>query len=260
MLKFVSNNKYFNKLYKKYELNRIKKLPRFKESSTKLLGNKIEFPDSASFISMYKSIIKKEIYKFHTDNATPYIIDAGANIGLSVIYLKKLYPKSEIFAFEPDISISDFLESNINSFNLDNISIIKKALWNKDGYKKFYSQGADGGSFENVKENKSINEVETVRLRDYLNKKVDFLKIDIEGAETDVLEDCQDLLLNVENLFVEYHSFVDKPQTLHLILEILHKNGFRVHVHPELISRKPFIKKRTFSIFDLQLNIFAYRK
>ena len=259
MLKFLSNIKYFNKLYKKYELNRIKNMPRFRESSTNLLGNKIEFPDSASFIFMYKDIIKKENYKFYTDNAIPYIIDAGANIGLSIIYLKKLYPKSEIVAFEPDFLISEFLENNINSFNLDNISIIKKALWSKDGYKKFYSQGADGGSFENVKENKDINEVETVRLRNYIDRKVDFLKIDIEGAETDVLKDCQDLLLNVENLFVEYHSFVDKPQTLHLILEILHKNGFRVHVHPELISRTPFIKRRTLAKFDLQLNIFAYR-
>ena len=103
-------------------------------------------------------------------------------IGLSVIYFKKIYPKSEIVAFEPDFKIAEILERNISSFNLDGISIVKKAIWSKEGRKKFYCEGADAGRFDEVNKNKSIIEVETVRLRNYLDRKVDFLKIDIEGA------------------------------------------------------------------------------
>jgi FkbM family methyltransferase len=41
---------------------------------------------------------------------SPYIIDAGANIGLSIIYFKKKYPNSKIVAFEPDKLIFNILK------------------------------------------------------------------------------------------------------------------------------------------------------
>ena len=45
------------------------------------------------------------------------------------------------------------------------------------------------------------------------------LKIDIEGAEFEVLDDCKNHLNNIENIFIEYHSSNKKPQQLHDILE-----------------------------------------
>lgn len=54
---------------------------------------------------MFNKIFKRQIYNFQIDNPAPYIIDAGANIGLGVIYFKKLFPDAEIIAFEPDPNI-----------------------------------------------------------------------------------------------------------------------------------------------------------
>ncbi len=54
--------------------------------------------------------------------------------------------------------------------------------------------------------------VRTVRLADYLiGDRIDLLKIDIEGAEVPVLEDCAARLDWVDRVFVEYHSFTDLP-------------------------------------------------
>ena len=49
------------------------------------------------------------------------------------------------------------------------------------------------------------------------------LKMDIEGAETDVIADCHDALANVHNVFIEYHSYVDHPQGLASIINTLEK-------------------------------------
>ncbi len=89
---------------------------------------------------------------------------------------------------------------------------------------------------------------------------MDLLKIDIEGAETVVLEECKNLLQNVERIFVEYHSYVDKDQTLHYLLQILSDIGFRYNVQSTgVFSPNPFLQINTYYDIDLQLNIFGYR-
>jgi hypothetical protein len=78
------------------ETVRLRKLSRFTETKTLLLGEKIRIPDAASFLFMRDEVFRKEIYKYTTTNATPYIIDCGANIGLSIIYFKQLFPDAII--------------------------------------------------------------------------------------------------------------------------------------------------------------------
>ena len=68
-----------------------------------------------------------------------------------------------------------------------------------------------------------------------MNKHVDFLKLDIEGAETTVIKDCADYLGNVDNIFVEYHSFLSEKQTLDELLNILKKTNFRVQIQTQFL-------------------------
>lgn len=252
---------YKQKYEKAIDLERLKSMPRFAIGQTNLLGNTLTFVDNASFFFIQEELFNKQIYKFISKNSTPYIIDAGANIGLSVIYFKNLYPNAEIIAFEPDDKVFQALESNVKSFKLENVMLIKKALWNQETILEFMSEGADAGRVAIESDKQSIIKVPTERLRKYLNRKVDFLKIDIEGAETTVLEDCADLLHNVENLFVEYHSFVDKPQNLHQLLAILTQAGFRYNVQQiGIFSVHPFVEINSSLSMDNQLNIFATRQ
>ena len=240
-------------------LARLRSVPRYHPATTEILGKPLELVDSSSFIWMYHEIFEREIYRFRANTENPYIIDCGANIGLSVLYFKRLYPHSHIVAFEPDEAIFAVLARNIKNQDCADVELHCRAVWQAETTMSFAGDAADAGRLSRAGEagNKSVR---TVRLRDYLGRPVSLLKIDIEGAETLVLEDCVDLLGNVDNLFVEYHSLVDEPQTFHSLLAILAGAGFRVHLHPENISPQPFLERNAPTQMDMQLNIFAFRE
>jgi FkbM family methyltransferase len=245
---------------KRNEDFRINALERFSETETLFLNHKLKIIDNASYQFIKKELFDLEIYKFKSKNEVPYIIDCGANIGLSIIYFKQIFPNAEIVGFEPDEKVFEALQFNVASFELTGVTLIKKACWDEETRLKFYSEGADAGRAAINSDTENIIEVPTIRLRDFLKRKVDFLKIDIEGAEAKVLADCADLLINVEKIFVEYHSFIGIEQPLPEILSILKNAGFRLHVSaPGLASNNPFIELRTHTSMDNQLNIFGNR-
>ncbi len=240
-------------------LKKLKSTPRYTETTTSLLGREISIVDSASFVFMYKEILENQIYKFKANSSTPTILDVGANIGISTIYFKQLYPQSRVIAFEPDPRVFSALEKNIAAFSLTNVELINKAAWSSETILEFMSEGADAGRLVQVDGNKEICKVSTIRLRDYLNQKINFLKIDIEGAETEVINDCQDLLFNVEHIFVEYHSFVNQPQTLSNLLGVLSQANFKFYIDSSVKHQHPFYERGQYMGMDLQLNIFAFR-
>lgn len=253
--KIVLNNKRSDN---ENEFSKILQRERYTPATITLFSHQFNIVDSASFFSQYRAIFKSEIYKFNADNPKPYILDCGANIGLSIIYFKKFYPESEIIGFEPDKKIFAALSKNIHSFNLSHVTLVNKGLWNKKTTLRFFSEGADAGRIAVKRDTSNIIKIPTIQLRKYLKKPVDFLKLDIEGAETTVLEDCKDLLTNVKNIFVEYHSFTQELQTLDRLLAILHNNSFRYYISSAgVYTAFPFLEKNYYLGMDNQLNIFA---
>lgn len=245
------------------EIRRVKKIPRYIPFETKLFGKEIYAIDSASFLVMQNEIFNKEIYKFRSDNSHPRIIDVGANIGLSTIYFKLHYPNAKITAFEPDPLAYEALEKNvITNHRFSDIELINKAVWNEDTEIEFTTNKADGGSLSVNKPGFNKIKIETLRFRNFLlqQKNIEFLKIDIEGAESEVIPDCYDCLSKVKFLFLEYHSFVNEEQQLSKIIDILKSSGFRIYVQTNFCSTQPFFKIAPSLNQDLQLNIFAIRE
>ncbi|MBF4465658.1 FkbM family methyltransferase [Flavobacterium sp. LC2016-12] len=236
--------------------------PRYTKTTVDLKGHQITIPDGASFHFMKKEIFIEEIYKFKTLNPEPYIIDGGANIGLATIYLKLLYPSSKLIAFEPDANIFNILKSNVESFNFNNIELVKKGLWNENKELFFISEGADAGLIADIDTTGIATEtIEVTSLVPYLKNKVDFLKLDIEGSETVVLRDIKDCLDNVDRIFIEYHSFVGQDQSINEIMDILIKADYRLHISsPGLSSKSPFVNVHVYNKMDMQLNIYGFKK
>lgn len=223
-----------------------------------IYGLNLDIADGPSFVYQFKEIFLDEIYRFAAPGDSPVIVDCGANIGISMLYFKKIYPKAIITGFEADKSIFKFLEKNLHlNCSNENINIINKAVWINNEGVCFASDGADGGSIKTTGE-----KVESIRLRTVLEglEKVDMLKIDIEGAEAAVLEDCQDSLSGVENIFVEYHSFKNNEQSLSTILKIFEKNGFRYFIETLTRKHSPFLNHTDNQPMDLQLNIYGTRR
>lgn len=240
-------------------LRRLRATPRYTPGTTDLLGPAVAYTDAASLVSMYHDIFVQQIYRFRPDSPTPRIIDGGANIGLSAAYFKRTWPGCTVLAFEPDPVVSDVLGRNVAALGLSGVRLERKALWTTAGPLDFASEGTDSGSLVNRVDRSRSAVVEGVRLADYLDEPVDLLKLDIEGAETEVLADCESRLGNVRHLFVEYHSFAGRPQALDRLLGILGRAGFRVHVQAPLSSPSPFYERATYHGMDLQLNVFAWR-
>jgi len=218
-------------------------------------------PDCPSFIWQLKEIFLDEYYRFdsppHRQGITIY--DCGANIGTSCLYFRLLFPNARIIAFEADPEIAKVCEANLGKNRISGIQLIPKAVWVANDGVEFVTDGADGGSIYG--DNRHKTRVASVRLKHYLEKEeqVDMLKMDIEGAEVDVILDCQGCLSKVRNLFVEYHSWKDQEQRLDEILSVLSANGFRYFMKPVSDRKQPFRNKGKELNMDLQLNIFAYR-
>jgi FkbM family methyltransferase len=234
--------------------------PRHQSGTIPFLHYRFQVPDALSFVWQFKEIFADESYRFQTDSAEPVILDCGANIGSSLAYFRQNYPKSRIIAFEADPDIGAILNQNLTSNRIEGIEVVNKAVWTNDEGIDFGSGEADSASLFSETNRR---QVPSVRLRDYLLRelRVDMLKIDIEGAETDVLIDCRDALAHVRNLFIEYHAYIGHPQTLGTVVQILEENGFRYYIDSNQSRIRPFInhRYRGNDVMDLQLNIFAYR-
>lgn len=233
--------------------------PRYTPHRFSFNGLELEVTDFVSVAYQLKEYYGDARMDFKSGNKEPIILDCGANVGVSILRYKQMYPSAKIIAFEPDAKIFECLKKNINSNGFSDVELVQKAVWiNNDGV-NFGSEGADGGS---VYYSKNKNVVPSIRLKDMLSsmKKVDLLKIDIEGAETDVLIDCGEELKKVKYLFVEYHSMTNQSQRLDELLKVLHDNSFRYYIHSiGAIHKKPFVEIEPGEM-DIQLDIHAIRR
>jgi len=221
---------------------------------------RIFFKDPKSFLHTVDELFIDQIYKFRTNNPSPYIIDCGAYIGTSILYFKTNYPNSKILAFEPDKENFDLLNKNINNWKVEDVNIINKAIWINNEIISFEEKGEMSGKIQTSNQSSNFKQVKAQRLFDLLDKKIDFLKIDIESAEYEVLKDSSSRLNNVQNLFIEYHGMYNEMYKLNDILKILESCNFYFYIKEAGETYKmPFWEESTIYDFDVQLNIFAFR-
>ncbi|MGL5833080.1 MAG: FkbM family methyltransferase [Waterburya sp.] len=246
----------YNKLY-----SQLNHRQRYQECNVKLKQWNFLIPDAASFLSAYKEIFLEKIYKFKAHHAQPKILDLGANIGLSIIFFKELYPEASIVAFEADPKIFSYLQSNIYGNNYANVELINKAVWYENSWLSFASEGADGGQIDMTSHYQDTVKVEAVDIAELLSQQhFDFIKMDIEGAEDLVLPRCKGLLDSVQHLFIEYHSKVGQKQNLNKIVNFLSQEGFRLYMENPFEKPTPFLGLDSYAGFDFQLNIFAWKE
>lgn len=230
--------------------------PRYQKHRFTYKGMHFTVTDFISVAYQLKEYFVDERMKFTSDAASPVIIDCGSNVGVSVIYFKNRYPNASILAFEPDAKVASCFKENIRQNNIENIALYEKAVWINNDHIEFGAEGADGGS---VFHNGNKIQVPAIRLKEVLEQhtQIDLLKIDIEGAEGKVLQDCADELHKVNHLFLEYHSWKSEKQELDKILSLLTEKGFRYQIHSigEQI-RHPFTDKTSHAM-DVQLDIYA---
>ncbi len=205
--------------------------------STKISPFTISFKNSEEFHVLKNEVFTQNAYYFETNNPTPLIIDAGAHIGLTTLYFKKIFPESHIIAIEPNPHILPLLKENIAQNGLTEVEVIPFALSEETGTKNLFidetkdqwwsTASFHDGAWNQQQTSKPI-EVETAPLSDYLTEPVDFLKMDIEGAETAVLAAAGHKLYLVKHMMIEFHPTAS--QQLQKLIDFLQEKGFATHI------------------------------
>ena len=138
-----------------------------------------------------------------------FIIDAGANIGLTSAYLANRFPAAKILALEVDRQNFELLAANARPY--PNITPLLKGLWkrranliidNPEEYPWAFTVSEVGGQGTSTIEGVGVADL----LREFSWERVDLLKMDIEGAELEVLSHgTEEWLDRVTVLAVEFH-------------------------------------------------------
>jgi FkbM family methyltransferase len=147
------------------------------------------------------------------------VIDAGANEGfLSLIFSKLVEDKGFVFSFEPDsFNIQKFISNMEVNASIKNIKIEDLLLWDKNAYIDFYETGSVASSAHWIPENVISTKKEAITLDSWAVKnnitKIDFIKMDIEGAEIEAVEGCREIINNFKPNFAiaSYHIVNNEP-------------------------------------------------
>jgi FkbM family methyltransferase len=188
-------------------------------------GN-LEFTQTSALSSQYGEIFLKRHYCCGPLRDRPVIVDCGGNIGLSAIWFAQSYPGADITVYEPDASLCEILERNLSGARCTGVRVVNAAAWVSDGEIAFDATGDDSGKVDPSGKTR----VRAVDLALALPERVDLLKLDIEGAEFEVLEH----LLNtgssarVNHTAVEFHPTRRSMPQMIRILGRLQESGFDI--------------------------------
>src|SRR5262245_2771903 len=199
----------------------------------RIFGASLQIPDYPSFREMFEEIFLFKVYEFEPTRPDPLILDCGSNIGVSVLFFKLLHPAARVIAFEPDRETFAYLKRNVTQNGLRDVDLHEAALGGTEGEVMFYAEperpGALTMSTQRERNPGEGKRVRSERLSKWIQEPVDFLKLDVEGAEMEVLEELVGAgkLRAIEQMVIEYHHHID-PQSdrFSRLLVLLEEGGF----------------------------------
>jgi len=172
------------------------------------------------------------------------VLDIGGNIGAFTVFAARTAKK--VYVYEPLKENYDLLNENVKLNGLNNVKSFNFAVSDRVGKEEFFiGKGNIGGSslYEKSYSNKKI-EVHSVTLKKVFSdnniKRINFLKLDAEGAEYKILLNAPKALLKrIDKIILEFHDNI--PQHRHNYLDLkrlLEDNGFDVKIQTSFLLRK----------------------
>ena len=202
------------KNFKKWLLSRV-----FDSGDVRLMGHSIGFINLNDAHTLIDEVLVNDVYGYEALAPKPHILDVGASNGLFCFSVLKRFPGARVTAVEPLPENISLLRRNLSAFSDGRVSIVEGAVTPGRAPSTNLTVPVDvarwGGLGASIvprarfasRETGEI-EVGAHSLSDLISGPVDLLKMDIEGAEYDVLMENRDALEQVAQIAAELHMDV----------------------------------------------------
>jgi FkbM family methyltransferase len=190
------------------------------------------------------------------------MLDIGANVGAISIPLARKHPFSEFHCFEPHPDNFGDLKFNLSINKLTNVIPIQKIVCDRETESiSFFAQQAgsnDNLGLSSLRPNSDLGEFKEIKMAGTsidvycrsLDKIISVIKIDVQGAELDVLESAKNVLSNHRPvIFFEfeeeyYQSEVEAAAAKRRLIELLSKAGYELHA---IVGNERYLPKLNFN-------------
>jgi FkbM family methyltransferase len=161
--------------------------------------------DAATFVQIF---LRGDL-GFPLAHAPSVIVDGGANIGLSALYLHRRFPTARIVAVEFERSNFDLLARNVAAY--PQIEPVLAGLWPSDGWVAVADEmAAKWATMPRADDGASPRSVRAVSLTTLMAERaldrIDLLKLDLEGSEYELFDRLPPWLDAVGTLAIELHE------------------------------------------------------
>jgi FkbM family methyltransferase len=183
---------------------------------------------------LFSDIFLYDAYGVALRSDPKYIMDCGANIGISTRYFINRYPNAKIAAVEPDRRNFEILQFNLQGCD---VKTYQMALSDKTGTLRLADDALSSYSRRFEQDGRGSQEIRAVPLQDLFSElrwpRIDVLKMDIEGAENAVF-DAPDSWLSRVNVFViEFHEYLKEGGTQAILSRIFSTGQYRIEARGE---------------------------
>jgi FkbM family methyltransferase len=225
------------------------------------------------YFQFLKEIFILDVYRTNLLKENDLVVDLGAGAGdFSIIASKKVGRNGKVIAIEPVVEDYQFLNLNIRRNNCQNVIPVNLGVGSKPGEKEMIFSTKFFSKLIRFKVDTLENILDGLNIKD----KINFLKMDIEGFEADLINNSINIIKEANVISLEFHgigikekvdeillpySFLFKPITMNYIYKKLIKNLF---LHPvnfyksyvDEIIKNPSVISKTVTGFDMTTDQF----
>ena len=194
-------------------------------------------PNTLDLAFLFQEIWVKQLYTppGYEIRRGDTVIDVGANIGVFATYAATRAPGVKVYSYEPFPENVSWLRRNLAESRLANVQVHQQAVAGSSGARllrvsltnwgvhRLAEQGIEGEGLQ----------VSCVRLDEIINtngvEQCALLKIDCEGGEYEILQNCApDTLKRVRKIVIEYHEGPEHAGTGRELCRFLQSRSFRI--------------------------------
>jgi FkbM family methyltransferase len=225
--------------------------------TARLLDWEIRYFDLATFAFVVEEIFLERIYELDLPDE-PRILDCGANIGLASLFFAWRHPGARISAFEPGPATFEVLRANLDAAGVD-ADLRQVAVSDRAGEVLLYNPGGAGSVGSSVVTSRRADapsdRVKAITLSSAVDERIDLLKLDVEGAEHQVLRELVDsgAIDQIDHIISDVNHHLVHGDELGRTLVLLEEAGFGYQISAPLPT--PFQRDVAQDVI-----LFAYRR